>query len=141
MYMKKKFIFFGFVSLVLLASSCDIGVTEWIEVTDFDSPYVSNYDTDFYDPLMYGIDQAGQVHIRGSITTTHPATGIAIFTLPEEYWPSKRLYFEITIVTDTAVWAEGCVYIAPENGHVSVYGNDGDTVETAHFGEIIYSVL
>ena len=137
--MKKKLIFTGFVSLILLASSCDLGVTEWIEVTEFGSPYVINYDTGNYDPLMYGIDQAGQVHIKGVVQYTNTLqNSFNVFTLPEGYRPAARLYFPITIYTGTT-WSEGRVYIDFELGIVYVYGNAGENVEIAYLGEIIFS--
>lgn len=75
-----------------------------------------NYDlTDFMDVRFYKLP-TGIVHIEGAMKNGFTATNSLIFTLPEGYRPSDKVYFVVAI---NAAVAYGVIYVE-KDGSVRV---------------------
>ena len=131
-------------AFALVFSACELSseVITWTAVADADFDWDwGNYSAAAY-PVAYCRDSMGQVHIRGAVEDTVPAsaeTGTkAIFIIPQEYRPVINVYFAITIYTGSNY--EGARLVVFPSGSVSVIPYDlSSTIRRIYIGEVVYN--
>jgi hypothetical protein len=136
--MKKNAIIMIAIMILSGLISCELPSIEWIDATEFVNGWVSAPGA--YQPVQYGKDEWGQVHIRGTAFDVTPASTSNVFTLPADYLPTYQTSFPITIYSGGTPYC-GNMYLYPEgtnSNQVNVY-YAGGTIQYAYFGEIIYT--
>ncbi|MBN2545258.1 MAG: hypothetical protein JXB50_05625 [Spirochaetes bacterium] len=139
--MKNKYLVIFLIFLLILLFNCTsvVEVAEqykeisWksVEIADFQNGW-QNFDPNVQ-PLQYGIDNDGILHIIGTIEDTTPvAVNQAVFTLPLGYRPSLTNHATISgigtgrIVLTLSIFSDGTVNINGDNptvayiGHISI---------------------
>ena len=135
-------------SLVLLAAliSCqlpDLTSISWITVNPQGGAapaFMNNWANSggATQPLAFGKDALGQVHIVGAITNSGPVGSTFLFTLSAGYVPAHDKYLSV-IVSDGVNSGLGELRVYASNGNVQLFTYMGN-IQYARFSDVSFTL-
>jgi hypothetical protein len=135
--MKKILLVLFALSILVAASSCEQPEIAWHTATLLNG-WTSQPN---YQPIEYGKDSMGQVHLRGTAYNGSAPTSSTVFMLPDDYLPSYDTSFPVTIAIGAGTSATGYLFIYtkdPNKGKVNANNSSGGVL-WVYLGEIEYS--
>jgi hypothetical protein len=122
------------IPFIFFSCALEAGVSwNYVQSSEFQNGWVNSPGLQ---PLAYGKDSLGMVHLTGQIQDADALSSSSIiFTLPEDYRPAYSKHFPATVYT--SIYDQGRLFISSIDGTVSIYAS-ADILEV-FIGEIIYS--